>query len=471
MKGTLIISVICIQVMGLFILGDAVAREFKVRQLTDKLFSIENTDAGETQVVIETEKGLVVLNSFWSEITAQAFKSEIIKGMKREDFLCLINMVDRLDLFGGNAAYKDVTIIGHRAFWNKYRGQEDKISTEIRDLIEMWREKEAVARERLAGHAPGSPEAIGEQQWINTCKTRAEELESGFSLVLPTETFEDRKNINAGDLTLNLIWFGRAGYDGMTVIVIPELKLAIIPGFVLHSHHLAPYPQSEYSKLDVPRWIGILEEILEGNNAVEKVLCGSNLNEIWTRERAQSHLHYIRELWKAVTKAEAEGKSLEELYLKLSLENDFAFVKEMQVYKDNGDDWIRPQNQTHIRLFYLQHKNPASEIIKNMGFDSVTVAVNKIRKLLADGSDIYVEEASINATGYYLLSLERYADALEAFRLNVEVYPQSANVFDSYAEALMKSGDTGNAVINYNKSLELNPENNNAREILKLLEK
>jgi predicted negative regulator of RcsB-dependent stress response len=35
----------------------------------------------------------------------------------------------------------------------------------------------------------------------------------------------------------------------------------------------------------------------------------------------------------------------------------------------------------------------------------------------------------------------------------------------------MKSGDNQSAIINYKKSLELNPENNNAREMLKMLEK
>ena len=67
--------------------------------------------------------------------------------------------------------------------------------------------------------------------------------------------------------------------------------------------------------------------------------------------------------------------------------------------------------------------------------------------------------------------MEKFADAVEVFRLNVEVFPESFNVYDSYAEALMKSGDIENAILNYNKSLELNPENNNAREMLQTLEK
>ena len=451
--------------------GYANAQDFRVREITEKIFAVENVDDGDEQVVIVSDKGLVVLNSFWSEITAAKFKKSINRMLKRDDFLYLINMVDRLDMFGGNAAYRGIPIVGHKAIRDRYKGREEDVNREIEKLIEMWRWKENVARERLPNHEPGSERAMIEQRWINTCKQRADELGQGFSLVLPTEIYEDRKKLNLDEITLDLIWFGKAGYDGMTVIIIPEKKLAIIPGFILHSQHLAPYPQSEFKRLDVPRWIRILEEMLEGENAVDNVLCGINCTDLWSRERAFTHLNYIRELWDGVTEEETTGKDLVEIQQQFSLDNDFAFVKEMQAYKDGGDDWIRPQHRTHVRMFFLQHKNPASELIKNSGIDSLSATLALIRKLRNEGGDIYVEEASINSIGYNLLSMEKFADAIEVFKLNIEVFPESFNVYDSYAEALMKSGDIENAILNYNKSLELNPENNNAREMLQTLEK
>lgn len=443
------------------------AQDFRAREISNIIFVLENVE-GEDQVVITSDKGLVVLNSFWSEITAQEYKTGITEAFSRDDFLYLINMVDRLDMFGGNAAYKDIPIIGHKAFWDKFKGNEQDVNAEIDRLIDMWRRKERVARERLLNHEPGSEVAIGEQLWINTCKQRADELEQGFSLFLPTEIYEDRKTIDLGDVTLKLIWFGRAGYDGMTVIVVPEARLAIIPGFILHSQHLAPYPQPGFAELDVPRWIRVLEEILEGDDAVERVLC--DINDLWSRERALTHLEYIRRLWNDVAQAEAAGKDLNEIQEQLSLDKDFAFVKEMQVYKDGGDDWIRPQHRTHVRLFFFQHKNLASEMIKRMGVDSLSTALSRIRELRSEDGDIYVDEASINSIGYQLLSMENYRQAIEVFRLNVEVFPLSFNVYDSYAEALMKSGDMENAKVNYEKSLALNPDNSNAREMLKTID-
>jgi cytochrome c-type biogenesis protein CcmH/NrfG len=52
----------------------------------------------------------------------------------------------------------------------------------------------------------------------------------------------------------------------------------------------------------------------------------------------------------------------------------------------------------------------------------------------------------------------------------VELYPQSANVYDSLGEAHMTDGQKKLAIQNYKKSLELNPDNNNAKEMLEKLQ-
>jgi tetratricopeptide (TPR) repeat protein len=73
-------------------------------------------------------------------------------------------------------------------------------------------------------------------------------------------------------------------------------------------------------------------------------------------------------------------------------------------------------------------------------------------------------ESEFNSLGYYLLGKERIGDAIAIFKLNTEVYPTSWNVFDSYAEGLMIGGERELAIKNYKQSLELNPENTNAKE-------
>lgn len=444
------------------------AQNFQTNEISDKIFVVVNPEGGENQLVIKSEEGLIVFNTFWSEIIAQKYKNEIVRALNCDDFIYTINMVDRLDMFGGNAAYEETRIIAHASFLEKYKGKEKEIDAEIKQLIEMWRWKEAVSRQRLETYEEGSSKAINEERWMKTCKQRADELEDGFSLVLPTIFYSDRMTLDHGNITINLIWFGKAGnYNGMTVAVIPSEKLAIVSGFILHSHHLAPYPYDKFAQLDVPRWISILEEILEGENAVDRVVC--DISDVWSRERAYTHLEYIRKLWNSVKIAEANGKSLYEIQDQFSLDKDFSFVKEMQGYKDHGDDWIRPQHRSHVRVFFLQHKNLASEVINTESLDSLQSSIAEIKKMHETECDIYFDEATFNSIGYELMTSEKILEAIEVFKLNVDVFPESFNVYDSLGEAFMKSGDKENAIKNYKKSLELNPDNDNAKEMMKRL--
>ena len=59
--------------------------------------------------------------------------------------------------------------------------------------------------------------------------------------------------------------------------------------------------------------------------------------------------------------------------------------------------------------------------------------------------------------------------AVQVFKLNADTFPESANVWDSLAEAYLKSGDPKNAQLNYEKALTLDPANQNAKEMLKKL--
>jgi tetratricopeptide (TPR) repeat protein len=77
----------------------------------------------------------------------------------------------------------------------------------------------------------------------------------------------------------------------------------------------------------------------------------------------------------------------------------------------------------------------------------------------------------MNALGYKLLGNNKTYEAIEIFKLNVEAYPGSWNVYDSLGEAYLKNGDKELAIKNYQKSLVLNPENANSIKMLEKIEK
>ena len=100
-----------------------------------------------------------------------------------------------------------------------------------------------------------------------------------------------------------------------------------------------------------------------------------------------------------------------------------------------------------------------------------TEAVIKTFKELKKASfkDMYVSEDDLNGMGYELIK-KFPADAVELFKLNVELYPQSYNVYDSLGEGYMDIGDNKQAIENYEKSLKLNPKNTNAEDMIKKME-
>jgi D-alanyl-D-alanine-carboxypeptidase/D-alanyl-D-alanine-endopeptidase len=76
------------------------------------------------------------------------------------------------------------------------------------------------------------------------------------------------------------------------------------------------------------------------------------------------------------------------------------------------------------------------------------------------------DEFVLNTLGYRLLGSDRVEGAIEIFKLNVEEYPDASNPYDSLGEAYMEAGELELAIENYERSLELDPDNTNAVRML-----
>jgi tetratricopeptide (TPR) repeat protein len=81
----------------------------------------------------------------------------------------------------------------------------------------------------------------------------------------------------------------------------------------------------------------------------------------------------------------------------------------------------------------------------------------------------YINEDQFNRMGYDLMKNDKLDAALEIFRINIDLFPASYNVYDSYGEALLKKGKRKEAIKMYVKSLTLNPQSISGLEALKKL--
>jgi hypothetical protein len=75
------------------------------------------------------------------------------------------------------------------------------------------------------------------------------------------------------------------------------------------------------------------------------------------------------------------------------------------------------------------------------------------------GYEIQIPERTINIMGYRALGNEDFDLAVSLFKLNVEKYPHSANVYDSLGECYEAMGKPGLALQNYRQAVELGEEN------------
>jgi dienelactone hydrolase len=101
------------------------------------------------------------------------------------------------------------------------------------------------------------------------------------------------------------------------------------------------------------------------------------------------------------------------------------------------------------------------------GFDHASAIYAEMMK---DQPDFKLDEEDVNEWALNLMDQNHLAEATELLKLNVQVFPKSWNAYDSLGEAYRKAGQKQLAIDAYKKSLELNPENDNAKEQLKTLE-
>lgn len=120
---------------------------------------------------------------------------------------------------------------------------------------------------------------------------------------------------------------------------------------------------------------------------------------------------------------------------------------------------------------YDPPKQSISEVLYPIAEKDVAAAVAEYRKLKATKADSYdFAENELQTLGYQLVGLKRLKDAVEIFKLNVEMFPKSSNSYDSLGETYLELGEKDLALTSYKKAIELNPANANAVRIVNKLE-
>jgi hypothetical protein len=276
-------------------------------------------------------------------------------------------------------------------------------------------------------------------------------LLSGYVPTPPTITFSDRLSVHAGDLEIELLYFGRAHTDSDILIYAPSSK-SLFTGDLFQKGELG---LSTYAgNLEPDRWLEVLELVMSDDRGVDTVIGGHGL--LFEPEWISAQLRYLSEVWRKVGEVKALNGSFDDLAADLPLDDRFSFIADQ--LKISPEE-LKAEHSSVLRSLWRVGKISAARevgrVARASGADAARARWTEVRN--DDG--FYVDEREFNVLGYQLLNGERkVAEALAVFEINTQAFPDSWNVWDSYAEAHWWIDDEGGVERNYRKALELNPE-------------
>ena len=132
----------------------------------------------------------------------------------------------------------------------------------------------------------------------------------------------------------------------------------------------------------------------------------------------------------------------------------------------NPEDFL--DNIAHIYAPGIDTSDVANlrDQLDRQGFSA---APRLVDAAIQSGMPLDLPEGELNSWAYRLLRSGNQAGSLEIFKLNVHLYPGSANAHDSLGEAYLAAGDRARAAASYEESLRLDPANGSATEQLRSL--
>jgi tetratricopeptide (TPR) repeat protein len=254
------------------------------------------------------------------------------------------------------------------------------------------------------------------------------------------------------DITLKMYFFGRAHSGTDIFILIPEEGILLTGDIFLDSRWLPLF--AGQPELDIPKWIDVLHTVLDGPDKLTQVIPGHL--DLWTPEKLDLWRDYIVELWSGLQKAKAEGLDFEAAAAQLPLGEKYYYLRE----KGHTDARIQEFHRRNLEAFWSQLVESAARLVEQALREGGTDAgAKRFEELKADKGRYFFNERQFNSTGYVFLNSGRVEEAISLFKINLELFPESWNVYDSLAEAYAVKGETGLAIKYYERSLELNPNN------------
>lgn len=136
---------------------------------------------------------------------------------------------------------------------------------------------------------------------------------------------------------------------------------------------------------------------------------------------------------------------------------------DIALWKEKTTPLLEPQEEL------VDRENSFIRLIETEGVPAGLKYYDRFKK--ENPGVVLFTEINMNNLGYGFWQRYDYDSAIEVFMLNLEVYPESAIIFENLGDSYMKQGQTTKAIEYYRRSLESDPANTGLRRRLeKILE-
>ncbi|WP_419213936.1 prolyl oligopeptidase family serine peptidase [Maribacter sp. X9] len=243
-------------------------------------------------------------------------------------------------------------------------------------------------------------------------------------------------------------------------------------------------PYIHFAQKDIPKEVLVSDKIPAKLNYTFQLydsLRYSNAYSYKLHDLTHSHFSTIGVLFAFRDKRQDKNDAKIMASYKLLCEHTLQFLSGTLKNEESAMEFIENSPNKNNIPETLVSKKMKKSIVK--GFDSnvfIDLALNQgfqgliplYEETIIEHPTLRLEEGMLNNLGLRLaFNAGKMEQGINVFLLAVHIYPESANLYDSLALAYFYNKDIKNAIANYKKSLELNPENQNAIDRLKELEK
>ncbi len=304
--------------------GDSAAQYTRVERLSPRVVIAywPGIDRRCNLTAIQSQKGLVIIDTEASPRVMAPIKEKIEQAFGRRDWAYVINTHAHDNHCSGNSLFKGAVIVGHENL------PEDMQWLIRRQTEPDWKRREldhyAAILRNLQAELPRS---VGNRTYNRLIRSDlifydlfAKDLEEGYEVIKPSLMFADRHTLDLGDLTLELIFFGKGHSLSDTLVYIPQEKV-LVTGAIAYQRGQLPEIGEQSQLQDVHRFLAVLDSLLAESVKIDHVI--PSHSPLLRRSDLAPIRDYYHRMLTEVRVARQQGQTLEQTIAGLTVRTKF----------------------------------------------------------------------------------------------------------------------------------------------------